>query len=103
MKKRAAMVIAAGLVAAMLAGTVAFSTGVIGTQAGSTAAVAPHVRTTHRTVTVHRTARAHGAPVTRTIAAPAQVSAPRSGSFGDDDGYEHEGGGNGAEESLQDD
>ena len=68
MKKRAAMVIAAGLVAALLAGTVAFTMGFAGPQstAGTTAAVAPIVRTTHHTVTVHRHARATAAPVIRT-------------------------------------
>ncbi len=93
MKKRAAMIIAAALVSALLAGTVAFTSGIIGpqAQAGSVAAVAPHVRTIHHTVTVHRQARRDPAPVIRTIAAPAQVSAPRSASFGEDDGYEGEG------------
>ncbi len=93
MKKRAAMVIAAGLVAALLAGTVAFTMGFAGPQSTSatTAAVAPIVRTTHHTVTVHRHARATAAPVISTVAAPASASAPHSISRGDDDGYEGEG------------
>ena len=96
MKKRAAMVIAAGLVAALLAGTVAFTMGFAGPQStsGTTAALAPIVRTTHHTVTVHRHARAT-APVIRTVAAPASVAAPRSSSHEDDDGYEGEGGSQG--------
>jgi hypothetical protein len=92
MKKRAAMVIAAGLVGALLVGSVAFTMGVAGpqTRASSSALSTPHVRTIHRTVTVHRHAKGPTAPVIRTISAPSSPTVARSAWRESDDRYEGE-------------
>ena len=60
MKKRSAMAIAAGLVAALLTGAVALSFGLSGAQTADATGerATPRVRTVHRTVTVHREAKA---------------------------------------------
>jgi len=59
MNKRSAIVVAGGLISAMLAVAVAFSDTLDGgtTTAMSTATAAPIVRTVHRTVTIHKKAK----------------------------------------------
>ena len=90
MKKRSAMTIAAGLVAALLTGAIALSLGFTGspTAAAQSDRVAPKVRTVHRTVTVHREAKAE-APKTVTIV-PVSASSPSEGAS-NDEGVEDEG------------
>lgn len=99
MKKRSAMAIAAGLVAALLTAAVAISLGLSGpdTADASGERAQPRVRTVHRTVTVHREAKPEE-PETVTIVT-ASSSSPTSpeGSSDDyeddsasDDGYEDE-------------
>jgi hypothetical protein len=77
MKKRSAMTIAGGLVAAMLAGAVALSLGFASGQTPGTSAVRPEprVRTIERTITIHKKAKPKPA-VVHTIAAPAAPAAP---------------------------
>jgi len=95
MKKRSAMAIAAGLVAAMLVGVVALSIGLSGTQTADAKGerVQPRVRTVHRTVKIHREAKPE-APKTVTVVT-ASTSSPSSSSSsessGSDDQYENEG------------
>ena len=94
MNKRSAMAIAAGLVAALLTGALALSLGMTGATPTAVASAKrePQVRTTHRTVTVHRQAKA-AKPTTITIV-PASSSGSAAASFsegeGDEGGYEHE-------------
>jgi hypothetical protein len=89
MNKRSAMVVAAGLVAALLAGGVALSFSL----AGGTAAaqdggrVKPIVKTERRTVTIHKKAEAKPAEVV-TISTSASGSA--SATTGSDDAFEAE-------------
>jgi hypothetical protein len=75
MKKRSAMTIAGGLVAAMLAGAVALSLGFASGQTSGTSAVRPEprVRTIERTITIHKKAKPKPA-IVQTIAVPAQVA-----------------------------
>jgi hypothetical protein len=96
MKKRSAMTVAGGLVAALLAGMVAMS---LGFASGPTATaggepVKPRVRTIERTVTIHKKAKPKPAQVvTVTAPAPASVqSAPATGTSFDesDDSFENE-------------
>jgi hypothetical protein len=90
MNKRSAIVVALGLVAALVIGGVGFTMGMTG-PAASLASVrdpAPKVRTIHRTVTVHRPAQGSGAAVVGVTQAPTVVA----GAVGDDDdGYEDDG------------
>lgn len=102
MKKRSAMTVAAGLVAALLAGSIALSVGFTGGGAASAGSgdSAPRVRTIERTITIHKKAK-EAEPVVRTIAAPVTQQAaasaatsgsdddPQDGGFGDD-GFEDE-------------
>jgi hypothetical protein len=83
MKKRSAMAIAAGLVAALLTGAVALSMGLSGTPTADATGerVKPLVRTVHETVTVHREAKAEE-PQTVTIVA-ASASSPASSESSD--------------------
>jgi len=86
MNKRSAMTIAAGLVAALLAGAAAFSLsfGNPATPASARGKQAPIVRTIKRTVTIHRKAKgASGGPRVVTLPAPSGSS---SGFSGDDEG-----------------
>jgi hypothetical protein len=86
MNKRSAMVVAAGVVAAMAAGAISLSaTGGSDLAQAETRARAPHVRTVHRTITVHRTA-APAPSVVRTIAAPGSSMTTAGG----DDAFEQE-------------
>jgi hypothetical protein len=90
MRKRSAMTIAGALVAALLAGSVAFSLGSLGpgTAAARDARTAPRVRTIERTVTVHKKRPSSAGTITYAVAAPTSEG---SESEGDDDGFEHEG------------
>ncbi len=92
MKKRSAMTVAAGLVAALLAGAVAMSLGFSGGQTASAGSgdPKPRVRTIERTVTIHRKAKPK-APEVVTITAPAVQNAEASlaaTSSSDDDSQE---------------
>jgi hypothetical protein len=96
MKKRSAMTVAGGLVAALLAGMVAMS---LGFASGPTATagnepVKPRVRTIERTVTIHKKAKPKPAQVV-TVTAPAPASAQSAPSTGasfdeSDDSFENE-------------
>jgi hypothetical protein len=103
MNKRSAMAIAAGMVVALIVGATAVSIGLggPGTAAAGTerASGKPVVRTVHRTVTVHRPAKA--SPEARTVvisSAPAPASSS-SISEGDD---QFEQGSEGADDSSGD-
>jgi hypothetical protein len=89
MNKRSAIIVALGLVAALVVGAAGVTMGMTGPAASlaSTPDPAPKVRTIHRTVTVHRQATAPAATVLGTVPA-ASVSA---GTQGEDDGYEDDG------------
>jgi hypothetical protein len=111
MKKRSAMTVAGGLVAALLAGMVAMS---LGFASGPSATagrepVKPRVRTIERTVTIHKKAKQKPAQVVRVTApAPTSVqSAPSAGTSFDesDDSFEseHEGDGEDHGDSGYDD
>ncbi len=98
MNKRSAMTIAAGLVAALLAGVAAFSlslgSSATPASASSKAHRKPIVRTIERTVTVERKAKggASGAQVV-TLQAPSSTDSSFDGDDGfegDDDAFEHE-------------
>ncbi|MGZ8585678.1 MAG: hypothetical protein ACXWXP_09405 [Actinomycetota bacterium] len=94
MKKRSAMSIAGGLVAALVAGFAAMSLGFARgdtTPTASAERVEPRVRTIERTVTIHKKAKSEEAPVVRTIPAPAPASASAPASADDEDGYEDDG------------
>jgi hypothetical protein len=79
MKKRSAMTIAGGLVAALLAGAVSLSLGFASgtTPSISTVRPEPRVRTIERTITIHKKADPKPA-VVQTIAAPAPAPAAAS-------------------------
>ena len=79
MKKRFAMVVAGGLVAALLAGSAALSLGLLGASTASAGGdrTAPRVRTVERTVTIHKKKKAPAGAVRYVIAA-----APSSSSTG---------------------
>jgi hypothetical protein len=82
MKKRSAMAIAAGLVAALLAGAAALSLGMTGPQTATASGVRePRVRTIHRTVKVHREAKAEE-PQTVTVVTAANSSPAGSSAAG---------------------
>jgi hypothetical protein len=86
MNKRSAMVVAAGLVAALLAGSAALSFSLSGGTAAAEGAarVKPIVKTERRTVTIHKKAKANPAEVV-TISAPSTSGSsidPSSGSSG---------------------
>jgi hypothetical protein len=96
MKKRSAMLIAAGLVAALLSGAIALSMGFLDPAATTGERATPRVRTIERTVTVHKKAKTEAEPVVRTIApaAPAAATSAVSddGEWDDEDeGFEDEG------------
>ena len=85
MNKRSAMVVAAGVVAAMAAGAISLSAGGSDLAQADTRAPTPRVRTVHRTITVHRTA-APAPSAVRTIAAPGSSMTTSGG----DDPFETE-------------
>ncbi|MGZ8593231.1 MAG: hypothetical protein ACXWYC_07975 [Actinomycetota bacterium] len=94
MKKRSAMSIAGGLVAALVAGFAAMSLGFARgdtTPTASAERVEPRVRTIERTVTIHKKAKSEETPVVRTIPAPAPASAAAPAPSDDDDGFEDDG------------
>jgi hypothetical protein len=92
MNKRSAMVVAAGLVAALMAGGTALSFSL----AGGTAAaqdggrVRPIVKTERRTVTIHKKAKAKPAEVVMVSAPSTSSTTDVSGSSAGDDGHETE-------------
>ncbi|HEX6231004.1 MAG TPA: hypothetical protein VF029_04780 [Actinomycetota bacterium] len=95
MNRRSAIAMAAGVVAALLAGVAAVSLGLSSpdtAQAGS-GRTEPIVRTVRDTVTVHERAEADGSGTVRVIAAAPQPASPAGTSDDDaheehDDGYE---------------
>lgn len=103
MNKRSAMVLAAGLVAALLAGGAALSFSLTGGTAVAQDAgrVKPIVKTEHRTVTIHKKAKSKPAEVV-TISAPSSGSSVSS-STSSDDGYESESSSEDSHESEQED
>ncbi len=90
MTKRTAMLMAAGVVAALFAGSVALAFGLSGNQAATADSPKPDpiVRTVHRTVRVDKDAKPADRPVqVVTLGAdPASVDAVSSGDDADDDG-----------------
>jgi hypothetical protein len=102
MKKRSAMAIAAGLVAALLTGAVGLSLGLSGTPTADATGerVKPLVRTVHETVTIHREAKAEE-PETVTIVT-AGASSPASSETSEDEGSEDEDEGFEAGEDYED-
>ena len=95
MKKRSAILMAAGLVVALLSGAVAMTIGLSGNgaaEAGDRAKRDPIVRTIKRTVTVHKDAKATdqaSVQVVRLDSSSSATSDP-SASESDDDGYDSE-------------
>lgn len=89
MKKRSAMVIAGAMVAALLAGSVALSLGMLGagTATASGDRTTPRVRTIERTVTIHKKQHASGGTITYAISPATSHSSGAEG----DDGSEFEG------------
>jgi len=100
MTKRAAMLMAAGLVAALAAGAMALSFGLAGngTAQAETKDPKPIVRTIHRTVTVEKPAKATDKPVQVIQLASAPASSTGS-SDGSDDALEQQEGSDDAYES----
>ncbi len=89
MKKRSAMVMAAGLVLALLVGVAGLSVGLAGPDtAGASGTSDPIVRTEHETVTVHRDAKAEPAETVEVVRV-AQTT-PAAGDVLDDGGHEDE-------------
>jgi len=90
MTKRSAIVMAAGLVAALMAGAMALSFGLSGSGTAQAEGKAPEpiVRTIHRTVTIEKDAK----PEEQQVQVVRVASAPASGDVsGSDDTYEDEG------------
>lgn len=88
MKKRSALMVAAGLVFTLVVGGLAVAIGITGpTVSGGTPragrSVEPEVRTVKRTVTVHKKAKADGSSVVQ-VAAPSTAT-PSSSPSGSDD------------------
>jgi hypothetical protein len=100
MKKRSAMTVAAGLVAALLAGSVALSLGFTGGQTASAGSghTTPRVRTVERTIKVHKKAKARK-PVVMTIAAPASAAQRATASASATSGWSDDESGDGGFES----
>ena len=98
MTKRAAMLMAAGLVAALAAGATALSFGLGGNGPvqAETRDPKPIVRTVHRTVTVEKPAKGADQPVQviQVASAPASGSSSSDDAFeeGSEDGEDHEAG-----------
>ncbi|MBI3647215.1 MAG: hypothetical protein HY240_00395 [Actinobacteria bacterium] len=90
MNKRSAMVMAAGLVVALLAGGFALTNGLVGPQpsaavaSGKAAAKKPLVRTVRRTVKVHKQSRSTGTSGTATSPVTS------TGSWSGEDSYEND-------------
>ncbi len=104
MNKRSAMMMAAGLVVALIAGGFALTNGLVGPQpssavaSGKAATKKPLVRTVRRTVKVHRQARSTAASGTATSLVGSSGSWSGDDSYGDDsreneDSYENQGSG----------
>jgi hypothetical protein len=88
MNKRSAMIVAAGLIVALVAGAYALALGVTGPATAASAKTGPHVRTQTHTVTVHRAAPSSGGA--------GAMSAPLGGrSYGSTGGSAGGGGGGG--------
>ena len=89
MNKRSAMIVAAGLIVALVAGAYALALGVTGPARAASAKTGPHVRTQTHTVTVHKTSPSSGGA--------GAMSAPLGGrSYGSTGGGTGGGGGAGA-------
>lgn len=98
MTKRSAILMAAGLVAALTVGAAALSFGLSGsgTAQAETKAPDPVVRTIHRTITVEKDAKPaeQQVQVVRLASAPAPAAVSGSDAMSEgenDDAYEHEG------------
>jgi hypothetical protein len=92
MNKRSALVLAAGLFAALMAGAVAMSVGLSGndTAQASLKEPKPIVKTVHRTITVHKAAKAAEPQVVRVVSAPTSTSTGNLSSSDDATGFESE-------------
>jgi hypothetical protein len=113
MKKRSAMLFAASLVAALLAGGTALSFSLVDkTAAAQDPTIKPLVETRHRTITIHKKAKVEPAPVVTIMSPPsadAQSSIEATSASSDeleqeleDDGQEEEGGAEHEDETFQD-
>jgi hypothetical protein len=93
MNKRSAMLVAAGLVAALLAGVAAVRMSVGGGIPASAAneKVKPIVHTIERTITVHKKAKHSSQPALVVLPARGSASTSLSASSFEDDGFESEG------------
>ena len=60
MNKRSAMIVAAGLIVALVAGAYALALGVTGPATAASAKTGPHVRTQTHTVTIHKSSPSSG-------------------------------------------
>ncbi len=108
MTKRSAMLVAAGLVAALLGGATALSFGLSGsgTAQAETTAPEPIVRTIERTITVEKDAKAKQQPVqvVEVTSDPASGSTVSSTDAShSDDAYEHDGSDDSYEHEGEDD
>jgi len=101
MTKRTAMLMAAGVVLALLGGSVALSFSLAGNQtaeAGPRKASKPIVRTIHRTIRIEKQAKGSAPVKVVTLQAPTSLSDQPSSSdalssndsYRDDDAYEHD-------------
>jgi hypothetical protein len=97
MKKRSAILMAAGLVVALVAGAVAMTIGFSGTgtaEAGSRAKRDPVVRTIRRTITVHKDAKATDQASVQVVrlssSDPSSMSDPSGTGSESDDSFESE-------------
>ena len=97
MNKRSAIVVAAGLVVALIAGGLALSSGIVGPELSAAVASAktqqhrkPKIRTIKRTIKVHKRADRQGTTggMGTSVAAPA--SSFSTGSWEGDDSFENE-------------
>lgn len=105
MNKRSAMAIAAGMIVALMVGAAAVSIGLGGpgtATAGATrAAGAPVVRTTHRTVTVHKPAKSSPAARTVVIGSAWASTSSSATSQGDDQFEGSEGTGDSSSDGFE--
>jgi hypothetical protein len=99
MNKRSAVLVAAGLVFALIAGGLALGYGIVGPSPTTAVASAerpqqrePRIRTIEKTIKVHRKAKVEGAAGSTGGAASVSASPSSPGSWSaDDDSFEHEG------------
>ena len=98
MNKRSAIVVAAGLVVALIAGGLALSSGLVGPEPSAAVASAktqqhrkPKIRTIKKTIKVHKKAKQQGTAGGSAARVTASTSSSPSGSWEGDDSFENEG------------